>query len=213
MLTGEKFVKNLLDALLPNRAAPALGRVIKLHEGPGKTKYSCDVRIVTAGSYEDTGQVIAEAPLSPVWVAKTKKGIYAVPPEGTLVIVEFLEWNPAYPYIAGVWSDEYDAAKFLKGQFVITDGKDLRIEFSDDEILIHDSHKFESRFTKGKWKTTNDKGLNVEIDSDGQVITADNGKQCSVVIGGSAVTIKGKSSTIVLDASGITANGAVINLN
>jgi hypothetical protein len=91
MLTGEKFVKNLLDALLPNRAAPALGRVIKLHEGPGKTKYSCDVRIVTAGSYEDTGQVIAEVPLSPVWAANKKRGVYAIPPVDALVIVEFLE--------------------------------------------------------------------------------------------------------------------------
>jgi hypothetical protein len=58
MQSGDKFLRNLLDALLPNRAAPVLGSVLKVYEGPGKTKYSCDIRITKAGTLEDTDQDI-----------------------------------------------------------------------------------------------------------------------------------------------------------
>lgn len=132
MQTGSDFLKNLLNALLPNRAAPVLGRVIKAYEGPGKTKYAVDVQVVTAGTLEDTEQVIAEVPLSPIWVGKKGKGLYAIPPVDTLVIVEFLAWNPAYPYISGIWSDEYEAGEFKKGELVITDGEGLRWSISED---------------------------------------------------------------------------------
>jgi hypothetical protein len=141
MQNGKKFLKNLLDAMLPNRAAPALGRVLKVYEGPGKTKYSCDVRIVKAGSLEDTDQDIAEAPISPIWAGRKKRGVYALPQTDHVVIVEFLQWNPAYPYIAGIWSDEYEADEFRKDQFVITDGDGMKfiIDVQEKGILIDNS--------------------------------------------------------------------------
>jgi hypothetical protein len=197
MKTGIDFLKNLLNAILPNHAAPVLARVMKVYEGPGKNKYSCDVKVLKAGSLEETDQEIAEVPINPIWADKTNKGIYAPPPEGGIVIIEFLEWNVAYPYVAGVYSDEYTAQKFKKGQLVITDGKDLRIEFSDDEIFIHDTHKFEMRFIKGKCNVINAGGLKFEIDSDAHVITIDNGH----------------GSSIVLSDAGVTGKGQVINLN
>ena len=138
MQNGEKFLRNLLNALLPNRAAPALGRVLKVHEGPGKTKYSCDVRIVKAGSLEDTDQDIAEVPINPIWAGQKKRGVYALPQPDQVVIVEFLQWNPAYPFIAGMWADEYEADEFKKDQFVITDGDGMKfvIDVQEKGILI-----------------------------------------------------------------------------
>jgi len=195
--TGKDFLTNLLNALLPHRAAPVLARVMKVYEGPGKNKYSCDVKVLTAGTLEETDQEIAEVSINPIWAGKANKGIYAPPPEGGIVIVEFLEWNVAYPYVSGVYSDEYTAQKFKKGQLVITDGKDLRIEFSDDEILVHDTNKFEMRFIKGKCNVINAGGLNFEIKSDDHIITIDNGHGNSAVFSDGGVTVK----------------GAVINLN
>jgi len=192
MKTGVDFLKNLLNALLPHRATPVLARVMKVYEGPGKNKYSCDVKVLTAGSLEETDQEIAEVPISPIWADKKNKGIYAPPPEGGIVIIGFLEWNVAYPYVAGVYSDEYTAQKFKKGQLVITDGKDLRIEFSDDEIYIHDTNKFEMRFVKGKLIVTNNGGLKLEIDSDAHIFTIDNGHGSSIVLSDSGVAVKGK---------------------
>lgn len=135
-MNGEKLLKNLRNALLPNCAAPVLGRVIKAYEGPGKTKYAVDVQVVTAGTLEDTDQVIAEVPISPLWVGKKGKGLYAIPPVDTLVIVGFLCWNPAYPYVSGIWSDEYEAGDFKKDQFVITDGDKISITVDAAENSI-----------------------------------------------------------------------------
>jgi hypothetical protein len=130
-----KRLKNLLDALLPNRAAPALGRVLKAYEGPGKGKYAVDVQVVSAGTLEDTEQIIGEVPISPIWVGKKGKGLYAIPPVDALVIVGFIAWNPAYPYVAGIWSDEYEAGEFKKGELVITDGEGLRWSISEDSLF------------------------------------------------------------------------------
>jgi hypothetical protein len=136
MGSGAELMQNFLDALLPNRAAPTLARVIKAHEGPGKTTYSVDVRVVKAGTFEETDQVIAEVPISPIWVGKSGKGIYAIPPEDTLVIIEYIGWNPAYPYVSGVWSDEYQAGEFSKGQLVITDGEGLKLGVDVDSLIM-----------------------------------------------------------------------------
>jgi len=122
MKSSSDFLANLLNRLLPNRAAPVLGRVIKSHEGPGKNKYSVDVRVLKAGSLEETDQVISEVPISPIWATKNKRGVYAIPNEGQVVIIEFLEWNLAYPYVSGIYSDEYEADEFFKEKFIITDG-------------------------------------------------------------------------------------------
>jgi hypothetical protein len=80
MQTAKELMINLLNALLPNRAAPVLGLVIKAYEGPGKGKYAVDVCVVTAGTLEDTKQTIAEVPLSPIGVGQKGKGLYAIPP-------------------------------------------------------------------------------------------------------------------------------------
>jgi hypothetical protein len=120
--TGNDFLKNLLNALLPNRAAPVLGRVMKSYEGPGKNKYSCDVKVLKAGSLEETDQEIAEVSINPIWATTKKRGVYTIPNEGQVIIVEFLEWNLAYPYMSGIYSDEYEADEFHKNKFAITDG-------------------------------------------------------------------------------------------
>jgi hypothetical protein len=160
------LLENLLNAMLPNRSALVLGRVIKAYEGPGKNTYSVDVRVVAAGSLEETDRVIAEVPISHAWTGKKGKGIFAIPPLDALVIIEFLEWNPAFPYVAGIWADEYDAGKFGEGQLVVTDGKDLRVEFSDDEILIHDSNKFQWKFVKGKLLVSDGKGVQFGVNAE-----------------------------------------------
>jgi hypothetical protein len=136
---GEDFLNNLLNVLLPNRAAPVLARVMKSYEGPGKNRYSCDVKVLTAGTLEETDREIAEVPISPVWAGKKGKGIYAIPPENGVVIVGFIAWNPAYPYISGVWSDEYDAGEFKKGQLMITDGEGVKFGVDVDALFMFET--------------------------------------------------------------------------
>lgn len=179
MTGGADFTGRLLDALLPNRAAPVLARVLKAHEGPGKTKYSVDVRVVKAGTLEDTEQVIAEVPLPLVWAGKKKRGVYAIPGEGQVVIIEFLQWNPAWPYVAGVWSDEYEADGFGKDRFLITDGEGMRFEID----------------ANGKGITLdNGAGCMVLLEK-GNKITCDNGK-LKAVLNGEKVSVKNGSKSL-----------------
>jgi hypothetical protein len=141
MTSLELLLKRLLDRMLPNRAAPVLGRVIKSYEGPGKNRYSVDVHVVTAGTLEETGQVIAEVPISPTWAGRQGQGLYAIPPEDTLVVIEFIAWDPAYPYMAGVYSDEYAAGEFKQGQFIVTDGQGVRFGVDVDSLLLFETQQ------------------------------------------------------------------------
>ena len=136
MKSGQEFLASLLNALLPNRAAPVLAKVIKAYEGAGSNKYACDVQVLTAGTLEETDQIIAEVPISPIWAGKKKRGVYAIPPAGQIVIVSFIGWNVAFPFIAGIWADEYEADDFKKEQFVITDGDGLKIIADSEEKKI-----------------------------------------------------------------------------
>jgi hypothetical protein len=142
-MKSDDFFTNLLNRLLPNRAAPVLGRVMKSHEGPGKSRYSVDVRVLKAGTLEETGQVISEVPISPIWASKKKRGIYAIPAVDQVVIIEFLCWNPAYPYVAGVWAEGYEADDFKEGQFVITDGDGMKfiIDAMEKKIIVDNGKK------------------------------------------------------------------------
>ncbi|MBN2536374.1 MAG: hypothetical protein JXB88_26055 [Spirochaetales bacterium] len=135
----KEIIQRLTDFMIPNRAAPVLGKVLKAYEGPGNTAYSVDVRIIKAGSLEETEQVFAEVPVSPIWVGKSGKGLYAIPPENSIVIVGFIEWNISFPYIAGVWSDNYNAGEFKKGQIVITDGNGLKLGVDIDSLFLFET--------------------------------------------------------------------------
>jgi hypothetical protein len=165
-MTLDSIMKNWLDKLLPNRAAPVLGRVIKIHEGPGKNKYSVDVQIVRAGTLEETEQIIAEVPISPLWVSRKKRGVYAVPPVDSLVVVGFLEWNSAFPYIEGVYSDEYEADAFANGHFVITDGNGFRLDFTEGNFTLTDGKGMVFEFTEGSLSISDKNGAEIGIDKD-----------------------------------------------
>jgi phage baseplate assembly protein gpV len=171
--------------------------VLKAHEGPGRTKYSVDVRVVRAGTLEDTEQVISEVPLSPVWVGQKKRGLYAIPPQGQIIIVEFLGWNPAYPFVAGIWSDDYEADEFRAGQFVITSGEGMKITLDPDggKITVENGS---SKMELEDGKITADNGTSKVI-ADGGNITVEAGtkatvKAATVEITGGALKVKGTAA-------------------
>jgi hypothetical protein len=178
MQTAKDLMTNLLNALLPNRAAPVLGRVIKAYKGPGKGKYAVDVRVVSAGTLDDTKQEIAEVPLSPIWVGQKGKGLYAMPPVDTLVIIEFLQWNAAYPYVSGIWSDEYEAGEYQEHQLVLTDGEGMNV--------IIDAEKK---------KITIDNGKGSVATLEEKKIAATNG-ELHVILNGSKLSIKNNSKSL-----------------
>lgn len=136
--TGD-IMKRLRDSIFPNYKPPVLAKVIKGYEGPGKTAYAVDVRILKPGSLEETDIVLPEVPINPIWTGQGGKGLYAIPPQNTIVIVGFVEWNMSFPYVAGVWSDKYNTGEFKKGQIVITDGDGLKLGVDVDALFLFET--------------------------------------------------------------------------
>jgi len=111
-----------LDAAMPHRQGPQIGKVLSFGSGSGTNEYSARVRILKPGSLEETETVLEEVPTSPLWASSNGAGVYAPLPEDTLVIVGYIEHNPSYPYIEGVWGEYYDSADFKSDEFLITNG-------------------------------------------------------------------------------------------
>lgn len=120
---AKKILAGLLDEMLPRRAAPRIGLVKKVYTAAGKGSYALDAELVLAGSLEKTGVVLPSIPISPLWAGAGGRGLYALPAVGQLVVIGFIEWDMAFPYVAGIWSDTYEAAGHPEGTFIITDGK------------------------------------------------------------------------------------------
>jgi hypothetical protein len=198
MISSSDFLNNLLNRLLPNCAAPVLAKVLKPHEGPGKNKYSVDVQVLKAGSLEETDQIISEVPISPLWATKKKRGVYAMPHEGQVVIIEFLEWNLAYPYVSGIYSNEYDADEFCHERFIVTDGDGMYIEINSKEkyILVDTGKDSSLKLEKKKITAKIDKSTIVM--SEDEYILVDTGKDSSLKLEEKKITFKTDKSTLSL---------------
>lgn len=129
----KNIVANLLNNMLPNREAPQLAVVDKVYTEPGKGTYSCDVTILRAGDLKKTDKKYKKVPISPIWATKNKAGIYAPIQKDMIVIVNFLEWNKAFPYIDGIYSKQYDTIEHKDNELIISDGSDLYIKLITGE--------------------------------------------------------------------------------
>lgn len=130
-----KIIENLKNSLFPYSFSE-LGIVNKTYEGSGNGKYCCDVEVVIPGSLEKTNEVIAEIPISPIWATKNKAGLYAMPEKDMIVIVGFIRGNRSFPYIEGIYGNQYETADFKKDEFLITDGDKQKIKLKKDIIIV-----------------------------------------------------------------------------
>lgn len=129
----KNIVENLLNNMLPNREAPQLAVVDKVYIEAGKGTYSCDVTMLRTGDLKKTNKKYKKVPISTIWATKNKAGIYAPIQKDMIVIVNFLEWNKAFPYIDGIYSKQYDTVEHNNNEFIITDGSDLYIKLTTGE--------------------------------------------------------------------------------
>ncbi len=119
----KKILKNWLDIADPNREKPVLAKVEKVNAGKGKGTYSITVKVLDASTLEETERVIGDVAISPIWAGQNGEGIYAPPEDGMLVVVDFLEGSAAFPFISGIWGQEYNCGDFAKRELVIVKGK------------------------------------------------------------------------------------------
>ena len=160
------MIDQLARAILKHLAFPRIVRVT--HAEAGERGYYIDGEAVTPGSYEATGELFKEVPVPPVWADKDGRGVFVPPTEGQMVIVSFVEGNKAFPFVAGVYGEEYKPVdKASAGQIAICDASGLRIELAaDGSISLSCNGKIQLVMdTSGKCEIKDDKGAVMLIDS------------------------------------------------
>ena len=113
----------IASRILPQLRLPALPRVDNSYVRKEPGGYAMDGMVLRPGSLEETGELMKEIPLNPIWAGKNGKGLYAAPEQGQIVVIGFIEGNSAWPYCAGVWAEGYMSGVGKPGALVIIDGK------------------------------------------------------------------------------------------
>jgi len=130
-----QVVTRWLDTAFPHRQGPQIGKVLSFGSGAGENSYSARVRVLKPGSLEETERVLEDVPVSPIWAGPGGTGIYAPLPADTLVVIGYVEMNPSYPYIQGVWGEFYNAADFQPDECLITSGgQTIKVKGKEIEI-------------------------------------------------------------------------------
>lgn len=160
------IVDQIARAVLNHLAFPRIVRVT--HAEAGERGYYIDGEAVMPGSYEATGELFKEIPVPPVWADGDGRGIFIPPTKGQMVVVSFIEGNKAYPFVSGVYGEEYKpAGKAVAGQIAICDASGLRIELAaDGGLSISCDGKMRMTMdSAGKCEITDDKGATFLIES------------------------------------------------
>lgn len=130
------FIDNIRSKLFPNFAPPCLARVTKVYENAGEGEYCCKCELLRSGDLKKSGQELDRVPFNPIWADRNGAGIYCLPETDSIVIVNFLELNKSFPYIAGIWSHNYQVPEHKAGSFIITDGQGTEIIITESKITI-----------------------------------------------------------------------------
>lgn len=160
------IIEQIAKAVLSQLAFPRIVRVT--HAEAGERGYYIDGEAVKPGSYEATGELFKEIPVPPVWADGDGRGVFIPPTKGQMVVVSFVEGNKAYPFVAGVYGEEYrpiDTA--VAGQIAICDAAGLRIELAaDGGLSISCNGKMcMTMDAAGKCEIKDDKGATFLVES------------------------------------------------
>ncbi len=122
------YVKKIKEKILSELAFPTLVKVQKAEAS--SSGYFIDGEAVSPGNFEATGELFKEVSVPPIWADKDGRGIYIPPSIGQIVIVSFIGCNKAFPFVSGVYGEEYKPVGTASaGQIVICDAEGLKIEF------------------------------------------------------------------------------------
>lgn len=112
-MTIKGIVGAWLDAAMPHRQGPQIGKVLRFSSGD---VCGAQVRILTPGSLEETDRIIDDVPVPLIWPGPQGKGVYSPLAVDTLVVVGYVEHNSSYPYIQGIWG-EFSGLTKIEGLF------------------------------------------------------------------------------------------------
>lgn len=127
-----QFKVNILSTL----KMPCLVEVLKSYVKKEKGGYCMDCEVLTPGSMERTGEILKEVPINTPWVGRAGEGIFTPPAPGQFAVVSFINFNPAFPYVAGFWAGQYSPADGAENTFTVIDGAGGTLKISDGLFTI-----------------------------------------------------------------------------
>ena len=116
-------LRRIVEQVLSRLRMPVLVRVDRSYIRQEQGGYCLDGTVLRPGSMEESGEILKEVPISPIWAGKNGQGVYCPPEDGQIVIVNWISGHSAWPFVAGIWSDGITPADGKRGRLVITDGQ------------------------------------------------------------------------------------------
>ncbi len=101
-MTIKETVIKWLDVAMPHRQGPQIGKVLQVKSGP---VCGVQVKILKPGSLEETERIIDDVPAPMIWKGPGGLGFYNPLEVGTLIVIGYVDFNPAHPYIQGIWGE------------------------------------------------------------------------------------------------------------
>lgn len=127
-------IDRLRDRVLAGIAAPVKATVEKAYMKKEAGGYCVDAQVVNPSTLEETGELLKEIPLSPIWMGSDGRGLFAPPEAGQIIVVGFVGFSRAHPFVAGFAGDEYKPGDGSDGALVLTDGKGAMIKIDGSLI-------------------------------------------------------------------------------
>lgn len=175
--------------IMKHYAFPQLVKVT--HSSAGKDGYFIDGEGITPGSYETTGELFKEVPVSPLWASGDGRGIFMPPSEDQIVIVGFIGGNKAFPFVSGIYGEEYkptEDAETETGKISICDANGFRAELDAEGNAVIE--------VKDK--------ISIEITKDGN-LTIEDSNETKIELNGGKLALSDKSGgQYVLDSGKLT---------
>lgn len=130
-MSDKTAIERLRAKILEGISAPVKASVEKGYIKTSSGGYCVDAAVLNPATLEKTGEVLKEVPLPPLWVGSSGQGLFCPPEADQIVVIGFIDFNRAYPYVAGFADNEYAPACGGESSFVLTDGKGTVFEITD----------------------------------------------------------------------------------
>ncbi len=139
-------LQSIKEKILQTLSGAVLVRVDKSFIKKDLGGYCFDGVVLNPLTNKDTGEIIKEVSINPVWGGNNGQGIFCPPDSGQVVVVNFIGFNRAFPYYVGIYGDNYSPADGADGQFVLTDGKGGIFKLTGDGLfsLLNNSQSLKS---------------------------------------------------------------------
>jgi len=126
---------SIKEKILQTLSGAVLVKVDKSFIKKSSGGYCFDGVVLNPSTQEETGEIVKEVSISPIWGGQNGQGVFCPPESGQICVVNFLGFNRSFPFFVGLYGDDYSPAEGEENQFILTDGKGGVFKMSGDGLF------------------------------------------------------------------------------